>query len=167
MTLDLADMAKCLDETEWIAEETEPQVCSVLAEYNAPLPNAQDLLNFERNLNDLAVQGIPVSETDEDLWSRLRRGLTDLVSTKEEAFFGPPESFSFEEKFMSMRDEEMLADVSFCGQVSPVLEALGADDTLLDIETGDEDQWRMRNYELLTEIAWSSGPGSLCAALEE
>jgi hypothetical protein len=66
-----------------------------------------------------------------------------------------------------MQDTEMLGDVSFPGQVFPVLEAPGADDTLLGIETGDEDQWRMREYELLTEIAWSGGPGLLCAALEE
>ncbi|KAI5449815.1 hypothetical protein NCC49_004027 [Naganishia albida] len=167
-TLDMADMAILLqDKTEWIAEETQPPVCAALEEYNVPLPNAQDLLNFERNLNDLAAEGIPISETDEDLWSRLRRGLTDMVSTKEEAFFGPPERFSFEDRFASMQDKEMLADVTFPGVVSPVLEALGADDTLLDIETGDENEWRLREYELLTEMAWSSGPGRLCAALED
>lgn len=164
----MAHMARLLqDDAEWIADETEPPVCAALEEYNVRLPNAQDLLNFERNLNGLAVQGIPISETDTDLWSRLRRGLTDMISTKEEAFFGPPQTFSFEERFASVQDKEMLTEVTFPGVVSPVLEALGADDTLLDIETGDENEWRLREYELLTEMAWSSGPGRLCAALEE
>lgn len=171
-TFELGDLSILpSDDMEWLVDEVEPELCSALAnisELYVPEPSAQTLLNFERNLNDIAVQGIPISETDTDLWARLRRGVTAFISTKEEAFFAPPEAFPFESKFeLLQRNEEMLVDVKFPGEVYPVLEALGADDTLLEIDIGGVIQWRLREWELLTDIAWSSGPGVLCAELEE
>jgi hypothetical protein len=128
-------------------------------------------------LNELAAQGIPISETDTDLWARLRRDLTEIVPTKEEAFFDAPGAFPFERRYemlhrseryeMLQRSEEMLVDVTFPDKVSLVPEALGADDTLLEIDIGGTIQLRLREWEMLTDMAWSTGPGVLCAALKE
>lgn len=99
-------------------------------------------------MNDISVPGIPVADTEIDLWARLRRRVTVFNSTgeEEEAIFEEPIPLSFERPFETMqRTEEILVDVKFPGKVSPMLEALGADDSLLKTETS-------RSFELVAGI---------------
>jgi hypothetical protein len=58
----------------------------------------------------------------------------------------------------------MLIDEEFPGKVCPVLDALGADDTLLPFETDPVIQRQLRQPNILDEMA---GPGYVWPALED
>ena len=153
-----------------LVDETEPHLRSVLAnipEWWVPEPEPQDFANMALDLLALANQGITASDTDVDLCGRLQRGLTGFISTKEEDFFAVPVPmvFGFERRFKVLHGSEaMITDEQYPGDVS-ALEVLGADDTLLPIDTDTIIQQRLRQPNLLAELATMTGPGFVCAAL--
>ncbi|KAJ9091711.1 hypothetical protein QFC20_007570 [Naganishia adeliensis] len=153
-----------------LMDETEPHLRDVLAnipEWWVPEPEPQDFANMAMDLMALANQGITASDTDMDICGRLQRGLTGFLSSKEEEFFAAPVPMRFEREFeVSYKNEAMITDEEYPGDVS-ILEALGADDTLLPIDTDPIIQRRLREPNLLAELALVTGPGFLCAALRD
>jgi hypothetical protein len=72
--------------------------------------------------------------------------------------------FGFERRFeVAYGSEAMITDEEYPGDVS-ILEVLGADDTMLPIDTDPIIQQRLRQPNLLAELATMTGPGFLCAA---
>jgi hypothetical protein len=172
-TFELGDLSvQPADDMSLLIDEKEPPLRNVLAnipDWWVPEPEPQDFANMALDLLALANQGITASDTDVDLCGRLQRGLTGYLSTKEEGFFAAPVPtfFGFERRFEVLYGSEaMITDQQYPGDVS-ALEVLGADDTLLPIDTDPIVQQRLRQPNLLAELAMMTGPGFLCAALKD
>lgn len=171
-TFELGDLSVLPgDDMSMLVDERAPHSCdwqATVPDLQVAGPTPQDFADMAMDLMDLANHGITASDTDFDLCTRLQHGLTGFLSTKDEEFFAAPVPFAFETLFeTTYKQEAMLFDETFPGEICPALMALGADDTLLPIDTDPIIQQRLREPSLLAELATMAGPGFLCAALRE
>jgi hypothetical protein len=145
------DMSMILD------EEAPPHVLDPRANLPnlwVPEPRPEDFRDMAMDLDALADQGIMASDSDFDLCQRLQRGLTAFISTAEEEFFTVPMpyEFNFARRLEIFEKDGMLTDEEFPGEVCPVLDAFGADDTMLPMETDPIIQRWLRQPNILDEM---------------
>ena len=149
-SLELGDISGLLDYDlpMLTAPMREPRCCKVLEhipELYVPGVTEDDVNLHKQEMMDRMRDGILPSETDEDIWARLKEGQTPYLSSKEELFFEVSEQLPFIRRFETeFADESMLTDtkpVGFLALINPILDTASADNSIHDFDDNDTRFW--------------------------